>query len=119
METQDYSLQDGDRQVEFTGELIGSANSDKVGKQRWSEICIYRTTAGNYVVHGVGRSRIQGEVDKQWVQVCELPECVIEKLHMYDKNQSRYIPYTNRKALDEAKVHDRKLAEAFAVEHVD
>lgn len=116
---QDFELKDGDRVVRFTGALIGSASSARDGKTRWSEISIYVTVGHKYVVQGVGRTTLENEVDKYWVQVCEKPQCVVEKLHMYDDSQSRYLPYTNRRALDEARSRDRELAEAFAVETVD
>lgn len=113
------SVRDGDRQLQFHGTLIGSSSSWKDGKSRWAEIVIYRTTSGKYIVAGIGRSIVSGEDDKHWAQVCDRPEGVIEKLHMLDGDQSKYMPYVNKKALDEAKVNDQGLAEAYLIEVVD
>ena len=55
-------LRSGDQMVHFDGEVIGRASS-KFGyrgehKPRWTEITIYRTNEGKYVVNKVGKSRV-------------------------------------------------------------
>lgn len=42
--------------VEFTGELLADVSTETPSAVRWTEIEIYRTEAGNYVIHRVGRS---------------------------------------------------------------
>lgn len=103
----------------FTGELIGKATSHRPGKDRWSEIEIYKTVGGDYVVHGVGRSTLPGESDRSWVQVCETAAGVIERLHMTDRDQSRYIPDNSIRALAEARRIDADLDAAFMLQTVD
>lgn len=45
--------------VEFTGTKLGHATSEMHKRQaRWSEITIYKTDAGTYIVHKVGHSRV-------------------------------------------------------------
>ena len=56
-------LRDSNRIVHFDGILLGKASSEYRGragehKARWSEILIYRTGEGTYVIAKVGRSRI-------------------------------------------------------------
>jgi hypothetical protein len=41
----------------FEGELLGSASSKRTSP-RWSELRLYRTTAGTYVLEKVGRSTV-------------------------------------------------------------
>lgn len=102
-----------DRAVEFRGELLGSASSQRPGKDRWSEISIYRTAAGQYVISGVGRTQVPGEVDRVWAKVSGTPEGVIETLHMYDSDEVRYLPWTNKSALLEAARNDPTLQRAM------
>lgn len=40
----------------FTGERIAVASTERQDDPRWTEIEIYKTTNGNYVVHRTGRS---------------------------------------------------------------
>lgn len=42
--------------LEFDGRLIGFASTETSETTRWTEIEIFRTKAGNYVVHRVGAS---------------------------------------------------------------
>lgn len=115
-----FELTDRDGHVvRFNGALLGEASSEQPGKERWAEICIFKTDGGSYVVSGVGRSIVDGEVDRSWVQVSERPQGVIEKLHRIDDGGARYMPDTNRDALQQACDADQALAEAFSIEVVD
>jgi hypothetical protein len=49
--------------LEFEGELIGEASTESDRSPRWTEIQIYRTTGGNYVVSRVGVSLVYHNMD--------------------------------------------------------
>ena len=51
-------LPNGNREVEFTGALIGTSTSQRDGDPRWTEMAMYRTAGGNYVTQIVGRSSV-------------------------------------------------------------
>jgi hypothetical protein len=54
---QQYVVRDRFDVIEFEGDLIGSASTRKDEDQgRWTEIHIYRTTSGKYVVQRLGCS---------------------------------------------------------------
>lgn len=114
-----FVLKDGDRHVEFDGALLGHSTSERSGKSRWSEISIYRTRGGNFIVAGVGKTILAGESDRHWATVCERPQGVVEKLTLCDDDGTRYVPYTSRIALDQAIEQDDELGEAYKVEVVD
>lgn len=61
-----HELANGDRVLRFVGEKIGSGTS-RIGvdadKIRWTEVDIYRTTGGQYVVHKIGRSSVYHRKD--------------------------------------------------------
>src|SRR4051794_28044646 len=82
------------REIRFRGELIGGATSHRPGKERWIEMSVHRTEGGNFIVSGVGRTTIPGEVERFWAHVCEEPEGVVEALHLYDRDGVRYLTRT-------------------------
>lgn len=47
---------DGDDDVEFTGVQLSLATTETPEATRWTEISIYRTEGGRYVIHRCGRS---------------------------------------------------------------
>lgn len=51
-----YSVPDKYDDVEFMGELIGASSTENPDSVRWTEINIYRTEHGKYVIHRSGRS---------------------------------------------------------------
>lgn len=59
--SQQHELSNYDRLVRFRGERIAHATS-RTGQDssriRWTEVDIYRTQGGSYLVHKVGKSRV-------------------------------------------------------------
>lgn len=54
---QEYDLPNGDQRVQFTGQMLGKRSSRQGDHDlRWTEIEMYKTQAGKYIVHKVGRS---------------------------------------------------------------
>lgn len=53
-----YTVSDQGRRLDFEGKRLGSGSSFSDSKARWFEVEIYKTIGGNYVVAGVGRSRV-------------------------------------------------------------
>ena len=68
-----YTVQDGQRTLQFEGELLGTSSSKRSDAVRWIEFCLYRTLEGRqYVLSRVGYSKIY-----------HLPECLIaERSHL-------------------------------------
>lgn len=73
--------------VRFTGEMVASAASSDnqaMGSSysgqagRWTEIALYKTKAGKFVCHQVGRTCWQGERDRFSGKICETLEEVKE-----------------------------------------
>lgn len=114
-----HLIEDGDRHIELRGEVIGSSTSYADGKRRWAEITIYRSLAGQYVVAGVGRSTVDGEVDRCWAHVCVTADAVVARLRMTDEDDVRYMPAVSKRALAAAACADAGIAGAYRVEVVD
>lgn len=127
---------DRDRELVFTGTRLGGASSFVEGKQRWTEVEIYVTTAGSYVVSGVGQTNVrrgdlvwddragievQADRDEEpirWVHVSETAEGAVESLYQEDAASTRYLTKVARQALREAAGRDDSLRRAFFVEEV-
>lgn len=77
---------DNDRNLVFTGELIGSASSSPNNAHsnysretgRWTELNLYKTAGGKFVCHSIGRTQWQGEHDRYSAQVCETESEVVD-----------------------------------------
>jgi hypothetical protein len=113
-----YEIQNRDRIIEFTGEVLASASSWKHGKMRWIELTLYRTAANQYVVQGIGKSQHSGEIDHPWAHVCEDAGGVVECLTLYDDHNVRYMPWVNQRLLRAAAKKDDSIARAFKRERV-
>jgi hypothetical protein len=61
-----YELQDGaERLVRFTGDHLTHVTSDDGERLRWLDLDIYRTQAGKYIVHQVGRTSVYHALDSE------------------------------------------------------
>ena len=124
----DIEVKNRARTIAFTGELIAEAKSvpKKVGSsslgelgERWTETRIYRTSGGNYVVAGVGKSTVPGETDRPWAHVSESAEGVVESLHAVDADGVRYLTHVNTDALEQAGAVDPDIRAAFMHERIE
>lgn len=61
--TRPYQLRDDRRVIIFTGVKLAGVSSERRGVQRWTDIDIYRTDAGRYIVNRVGVSVVAHSVD--------------------------------------------------------
>lgn len=61
--TRSYQLRDDRRTIIFKGVKLATVSSERDGVQRWTDIDIYRTDAGRYVVNRVGVSVVAHSID--------------------------------------------------------
>ena len=52
----DMQVRDGNRLLTFDGELLASITSREQSKDRWTEMRVYKTHGGSYILEKVGRS---------------------------------------------------------------
>lgn len=96
-------IRDGARSLKFRGAVLGEASShDHSGpnQNRWTEVAIYRTICGNYVVKILGRTRWQGESDRHSVTVCDSPAKVLAALTDEDGEMSNVAVIALEKAAE-------------------
>lgn len=51
-----HQVRDGPRLITFEGEILGSVSSRRDNAARWTEMSIFKTIGGQYVLEKVGRS---------------------------------------------------------------
>ncbi len=56
MTAQEYQVRDGDRVLEFCGDLLAESTSHRHGQTRWIEFKLFRTKAGSYILSRIGNS---------------------------------------------------------------
>lgn len=49
--------------VEFSGTLVAQASTDRPEVNHWTEVSVYRTEGGSYVLEQIGKTRIPGQKD--------------------------------------------------------
>jgi len=99
---------DGQKDLKFTGEPLAEASNQWIaGKDqtRWTEIRIYRTDKGKYVVSVIGVTRWQGEQDSHKAEVCETAEEVYKEL-LTEDFEGAFLPDVAKEALEEAAKND-------------
>lgn len=76
-----FTVVDRMREIEFSGKMLGSSTTENDDSLRWTEINIYRTDGGNYIVERLGRSLIYHRASAPcrgdgWVEVAgnKLPD---------------------------------------------
>lgn len=56
MAEREHQVRDGDRILEFDGDLLAESTSHRRGQTRWIEFKLYRTRAGSYILSRIGNS---------------------------------------------------------------
>lgn len=56
MTDREHQVRDGERILEFDGDLLAESDSRRRGQARWIEFKLYRTKAGSYVLSRIGNS---------------------------------------------------------------
>lgn len=55
---QEHAVRDGSRVLRFLGWKLAANSSSRPGVQRWSELAIYKTLGGDYLLEKIGRSSV-------------------------------------------------------------
>lgn len=117
-DTSAWVVKDDDREIRFTGRLIGEASSDDGDRLDWTDIKIFRTEAGQFVVHIGARTRRPNGWEKYKTHVSATAVGAVESLHLYDDEDVRYLTNTARIAAEQAAAHDTEFADAYRVQHI-
>lgn len=117
-EDAEHEARTGDRTIRFRGRLLAEATSWTPGRRRWTDIRMYKTEAGQYVIEIVGCTEIRSEEWRYATQVSDTAEGAVECLHKYDEDGVRYLTKLADKVAHDAAEADPQFADAFLVERV-
>ena len=117
-QTEQFTIRrDGKKDLVFDGEKLADVDDSDYQSTRWSEIDIYRTDSGKYVVAQVYRTRWQGEEDSHRADVCESAAAVLELLSWEDEDGNSGISNMAKGALEAAAENDSAF-EGITLEEV-
>lgn len=66
--------------VTIDGIKVAHVSAELPSKQRWSEFTIYLSVHGEWILQGVGRTRLPGEDDRWWSVISTDPIDVIDSI---------------------------------------
>lgn len=75
-----YFYQDGNTTVQFSGEHVAHVSSDSPSKQRYTEFDLFISESDEWVLQGIGRTKMKGEKDRYWSVVSADPNDILEAL---------------------------------------
>jgi len=75
-----FFYMNGNTTVQFNGEHIAHVSSDSPSKQRYTEFDLFISEADEWVLQGVGRTKVAGEKDRYWAVVSDDPNEILEAL---------------------------------------
>lgn len=101
---------DNDVPLVFNGTILARSSSGQLGRERWTELTLYRTESDKYVVSIVGRSIHEDEFDRYTVRVVKTPQEVRKALHRKG-DHGKYLTYVALDLLDMAARHDPSFGE--------
>lgn len=115
MDNQHIIPRDGTTPLRFTGIELGHSDSFEQGKQRWSELTVYRTDTGKYVIHGEGVTDVPGEDNRSWAAVCDNADGVLAALYRENNQGMRYLTRMAQDVLDQAAANDEQIDQVYGV----
>jgi len=75
-----FEVRNGESTLTFEGVKVAHVSAELPSKPRWSEFDLYVTSFGEFVLQGVGRSRIPGESDRAWTVISQDPIDVLDSI---------------------------------------
>lgn len=75
-----YFYQHENTVTQFNGELIASVSSSLPSKDRWTEFCLFISEDDEWILQGVGRTKVEGEKDRYWSIVSDDPADILQSI---------------------------------------
>lgn len=70
--------QSGNAITQFEGELIAHVSSELPSKDRHTEFDLFITEHGEWILQGIGRSKVENETDRYWAVISNDPADVLQ-----------------------------------------
>jgi hypothetical protein len=75
-----FEIEHGNSTLTYEGSKIAHVSPELPSKQRWTEFTIWLTSSGEFVLEGVGRTRVMGESDRRWSVISRDPVDVLDAI---------------------------------------
>jgi hypothetical protein len=72
--------QNGNTTVQFEGELVSHVSSELPSKDRHTEFDIFLTIHDEWILQGIGRSRVPEEHDRYWAVISKDPADILQAI---------------------------------------
>lgn len=72
--------QHGNTITQFAGWQVAHVSSELPSKDRWTEFDLFLTDNDEWILQGIGRSKIEGEVDRLWSVISDDPADVLQSI---------------------------------------
>lgn len=105
-------LRDGESELIFNGVELARVDSENPTKKYWTELAIFRTAAGKYVIERIGRARSANKRDWFGARVVDTAEEVIDA--MRDPKRDNRLNSLAISCLDQASEFDEDLDAVLA-----
>lgn len=73
-------MQHGGTVTQFNGERIAHVSAELPSKDRWTEFDLFITEHDEWVLQGIGRSRVPGETDRYWTVLSDDPSDILQSI---------------------------------------
>lgn len=109
---QTFEVHDRQRRIQFQGWRLARATSFSEDKDRWTDLELYRSLAGKYILAGIGQSTRPDDLTKYWAVVNDDPNVIVSQLTRTDDRGTTYMPEINKRVLLQASEADDALRQA-------
>lgn len=79
-----FFYQSGHTITQFNGWHVAHVSSELPSKERHTEFDLFVTEHGEWVLQGIGRSKVPGEQDRMWAVISKDPSDVLQAILGYD-----------------------------------
>lgn len=113
MSSKEYVLpRDGEPSINFSGRALAEVSSYSNRKQAWTELKLYLTDGGNYILHVIGRTTRPDWVDIHSGSVHHEPAALIDALRV-KRGGERKLSALALSLLDTAALQDDRILQAL------
>lgn len=103
---------DNNAVLTFEGVVLATTSSRRAGQNRWTELTLYKTDSGKYVIESIGKSDLDGETDRTTAKIADSPAGVRKSLLRFGR-EGAYLTYQAQDLLTAAVRVDPALQSAL------
>jgi hypothetical protein len=75
-----FFYQTGNSIVQFDGEHVAHVSSELPSKERHTEFDLFLSSHDEWILQGIGRTKVEGETDRYWAVVSDDPADILQSI---------------------------------------